>query len=71
MPAARLKQVNVFIVKGSLNHIQDIKLNTIAPIAKPIKRDGHSCPSKNRTVCLTVSKYSIEMGIPSNAIKNG
>ena len=46
MLTAKLKHTRVFVDKGSLNQIIDITVKTIAPTAKPIKRDGHSCPSK-------------------------
>jgi hypothetical protein len=41
MANANPKQINVFVVNGSLNTDQLNKLNTIAPIENPIKRDGH------------------------------
>ncbi len=42
MQSANPRHVKVFKDKGSLNHIQDIPVKTIAPIAKPSKREGQS-----------------------------
>lgn len=44
--SANPKQIKVFKVIGSLNHIQDIPVNTTAPIAKPRRREGQRFPSK-------------------------
>ena len=46
MQTASAKQTRVFVVRGSLNHIQDIRVNTIAPIANPSRRDGQRLPLK-------------------------
>ena len=54
--SAKPRHVKVFIDKGSLNHIQDIAVNTIAPIANPSRREGHKCPSKCATIYLTDPK---------------
>lgn len=69
--SANPRHVRVFIDKGSLNHIQDIPVNTIAPIANPRRREGQSCPSKCATKCLTDPKYRSESGMPSSDIRNG
>ena len=71
MHNANPRQIKVFIEKGSLNQAQDITVNTIAPIAKPNRRDGHKCPSKCATICLTDTKYRRDKGIPISDIING
>lgn len=71
MQSANPRQIKVFKVIGSLNHIQDIAVKTIAPIAKPRRRDGQSCPSKCATICLTDPKYRRDKGIPISDIING
>lgn len=71
MQSANPRQIKVFKVSGSLNHIQDIPVNTIAPMAKPRRREGQSCPSKCATKCLTDPKYRSESGMPSSDIRNG
>ena len=50
---ANPRQTKVFNDKGSLNQAQDIAVNTIAPIANPNSLEGHNCPSKCSTRCLT------------------
>jgi len=64
---ASAKQTRVLVVRGSLNHIQDIKVNTIAPIAKPNRRDGHKLPLKWSTMYLVVPMYNKERGTPNKA----
>ena len=71
MQSANARHVKVFKDKGSLNHIQDIPVNTIAPIANPKRREGHSCPSKCATKCLTDPKYRRDRGIPIRAMMKG
>ena len=53
MQTASPRQIKVFKDKGSLNQAQDIPVNTIAPIANPKRREGHSCPSKWTTKYFT------------------
>lgn len=71
MQTANPRHTKVFSVKGSLNHIQDMAVNTIAPIAKPSRREGHKCPSKCATIYLTDPKYSIDRGSPKRAMRKG
>ena len=40
--SANPRHIKVFKDNGSLNHIQDIPVNTIAPIANPKRREGQS-----------------------------
>lgn len=56
MQSANPRQIKVFKDSGSLNQAQDIAVNTIAPMANPNRREGHSCPSKCATKCLTDPK---------------
>ena len=64
MQSANPRQIKVFNDKGSLNQAHDIPVNTIAPMANPSNLEGHSCPSKCDTKCLTEDKYRRDKGIP-------
>lgn len=44
MQQANARQTKVFKVKGSLNHPQDITVNTTAPTANPKILEGHISP---------------------------
>ena len=65
MQTASAKQTRVLVVRGSLNHIQDIRVNTIAPIANPNRRDGQRLPLKWSTMYLVVPMYISDRGIPN------
>lgn len=71
MQSANARHTKVFIDKGSLNQVQDITVNMIAPIANPSRREGQSCPSKCATKCFTDCKYSSDRGNPNKAITTG
>jgi hypothetical protein len=68
MATANPKQINVFVVNGSLNNNQLNQLNTIAPIENPIKREGHICPSNAIIMFLTEYMNNIEIGMPINTV---
>ena len=69
MQSANPRHIKVFKDKGSLNHIQDITVNTIAPMAKPKRREGHFSPLKYITKYPTDLIKSNEIGTPSRDVR--
>jgi hypothetical protein len=60
----RIKQIIVFMVRGSLNRDQLKYVNTMAPIENPIKREGHISPPYANTIFLAEYINNIEDGMP-------
>ena len=58
------KHIAVLAVIGSRKRAYDIVVNTMVPMEKPMRRDGHICPSKNDIMFLTEYINNIDMGIP-------
>ena len=59
-----IKQIIVFMVRGSLNIVQLKYVNTMAPMENPIKREGHISPPYANTIFLTEYINNIDTGIP-------
>jgi len=67
---AKNKQIPVFKVNGSLNISSDISVNTITPIPKPSKREGHISPPNANTKFFTDCMNINEIGIPINTVNH-
>jgi hypothetical protein len=58
----RIKQIIVFIVKGSPNKDQLKYVNTTAPMENPINREGHISPPYADIILLTEYINNIDAG---------
>jgi len=58
------KHINVLVVTGSRKRAYDIIINTVVPMEKPIRREGHIWPLKKVIMFLTEYINNIDMGIP-------
>ena len=56
--------MSVLAVIGSRKREYDIMINTVVPMEKPMRREGHICPLKAVIMFLTEYIKSIDMGIP-------